>query len=75
MRLQSDLSFMSEHSPLSSRQTFFVDDDIKDACVLDAVLTVVDTKHITQVGGSADLSSGHTLEHRDALLANLEGSP
>jgi G3E family GTPase len=29
-------------------QTFFVDEDIKEACVLDAVLTVVDTKHITQ---------------------------
>lgn len=26
----------------------FQDDDIKDACVLDAVLTVVDTKHIMQ---------------------------
>jgi hypothetical protein len=27
-------------------QTFFVDEDIKDACLLDAVLTVVDTKHV-----------------------------
>ncbi len=27
---------------------FFVDDDIKDACTLDAVLTVVDAKHIVQ---------------------------
>uniref|UniRef100_A0A7S0RRW2 CobW C-terminal domain-containing protein n=1 Tax=Chlamydomonas leiostraca TaxID=1034604 RepID=A0A7S0RRW2_9CHLO len=29
-------------------QTFFVDDDIKEACVLDAVLTMVDAKHVTQ---------------------------
>ncbi|GIL71418.1 hypothetical protein Vretimale_2715 [Volvox reticuliferus] len=29
-------------------QTFFVDDNIKDACVLDAVLTVVDAKHVMQ---------------------------
>jgi hypothetical protein len=28
-------------------QTFFVDDDLKDACQLDAVLTVVDAKHVT----------------------------
>lgn len=29
-------------------QTFFVDDDLKDACQLDAVLTVVDSKHLIQ---------------------------
>lgn len=29
-------------------QTFFVDDDLKDACQLDAVLTVVDSKHLVQ---------------------------
>lgn len=29
-------------------QTFFVDDDLKDACQLDAVLTVVDSKHLLQ---------------------------
>ncbi|MEW5316345.1 MAG: hypothetical protein WDW38_007724 [Sanguina aurantia] len=29
-------------------QTFFMDEEIKEACVLDAVLTVVDTKHIMQ---------------------------
>jgi hypothetical protein len=30
------------------QQTFFVDEDLKDACQLDAVLTVVDAKHVTQ---------------------------
>jgi G3E family GTPase len=35
-------------NPAPVIQTFFVDEDIKEACVLDAVLTVVDTKHITQ---------------------------
>jgi hypothetical protein len=34
-------------NPAPVIQTFFVDDDIKDACLLDAVLTVVDAKHIT----------------------------
>jgi G3E family GTPase len=29
-------------------QTFFVDEDLKDACQLDAVLTVVDSKHLIQ---------------------------
>lgn len=29
-------------------QTFFVDDDLKEACQLDAVLTVVDSKHLVQ---------------------------
>lgn len=29
-------------------QTFFVDDDIKEGCQLDAILTVVDTKHLLQ---------------------------
>ncbi|PNW83540.1 hypothetical protein CHLRE_05g234652v5 [Chlamydomonas reinhardtii] len=35
-------------NPAPVIQTFFVDDDIKDACLLDAVLTVVDAKHVTQ---------------------------
>ena len=35
-------------NPAPVIQTFFVDDNIKDACVLDAVLTVVDAKHVTQ---------------------------
>jgi G3E family GTPase len=34
-------------NPAPVIQTFFVDDEIKDACLLDAVLTVVDAKHIT----------------------------
>lgn len=33
---------------MRTRQTFFVDDDIKAGCQLDAVLTLVDAKHITQ---------------------------
>eukprot|EP00798_Chlamydomonas_sp_ICE-L_P022944 gene22944-30124_t len=35
-------------NPAPVIQTFFVDEDIKDGCFLDAVLTVVDIKHITQ---------------------------
>ncbi|GLC44198.1 hypothetical protein PLESTM_001567700 [Pleodorina starrii] len=35
-------------NPAPVIQTFFVDENIKDACVLDAVLTVVDSKHVTQ---------------------------
>ncbi|KXZ42979.1 hypothetical protein GPECTOR_108g174 [Gonium pectorale] len=35
-------------NPAPVIQTFFVDDNIKDACLLDAVLTVVDAKHVTQ---------------------------
>ena len=35
-------------NPAPVIQTFFVDDNIKDACALDAVLTVVDAKHVTQ---------------------------
>lgn len=35
-------------NPAPVIQTFFVDDNIKDACVLDAVLTVVDAKHVMQ---------------------------
>ncbi|KAG2428246.1 hypothetical protein HYH02_014428 [Chlamydomonas schloesseri] len=34
-------------NPAPVIQTFFVDDDIKDACLLDAVLTVVDAKHVS----------------------------
>lgn len=33
-------------NPAPVIQTFFVDDEIKDACQLDAVLTVVDAKHV-----------------------------
>jgi G3E family GTPase len=32
----------------SCLQTFFVDDDLKESCQLDAVLCLVDAKHITQ---------------------------
>lgn len=35
-------------NPAPVIQTFFVDEDIKEACNLDAVLTVVDARHITQ---------------------------
>ncbi len=35
-------------NPAPVIQTFFVDEDIKEACLLDAVLTVVDAKHIMQ---------------------------
>eukprot|EP00798_Chlamydomonas_sp_ICE-L_P022945 gene22945-30125_t len=35
-------------NPAPVLQTFFVDEDIKDNCFLDALLTVVDIKHITQ---------------------------
>jgi G3E family GTPase len=35
-------------NPAPVIQTFFVDDDLKDACLLDAVLTVVDAKHVMQ---------------------------
>eukprot|EP00878_Enallax_costatus_P000297 GHUV01000370.1.p1 GENE.GHUV01000370.1~~GHUV01000370.1.p1 ORF type:complete len:381 (+),score=104.97 GHUV01000370.1:147-1289(+) len=35
-------------NPAPVIQTFFVDDDLKDACQLDAVLTVVDSKHLIQ---------------------------
>ncbi|EFJ51795.1 hypothetical protein VOLCADRAFT_103294 [Volvox carteri f. nagariensis] len=35
-------------NPAPVIQTFFVDENIKDACVLDAVLTVVDAKHVMQ---------------------------
>lgn len=35
-------------NPAPVIQTFFVDEDIKDACQLDAVLTVIDTKHCMQ---------------------------
>eukprot|EP00775_Hariotina_reticulata_P009293 gene9293-9458_t len=35
-------------NPAPVIQTFFVDEDLKDACQLDAVLTVVDCKHLIQ---------------------------
>jgi hypothetical protein len=35
-------------TPLTCLQTFFVDDDLKESCQLDAVLCMVDAKHITQ---------------------------
>ncbi|KAF8062708.1 hypothetical protein HT031_004037 [Scenedesmus sp. PABB004] len=35
-------------NPAPVIQTFFVDDDLKDALALDAVLTLVDAKHVTQ---------------------------
>lgn len=35
-------------NPAPVIQTFFVDDDLKEACQLDAVLTVVDSKHLVQ---------------------------
>lgn len=41
---------LSPHMRSLSRcmQTFFVDDDLKENCQLDAVLCLVDSKHITQ---------------------------
>lgn len=35
-------------NPAPVIQTFFVDDDLKESCQLDAVLCLVDAKHITQ---------------------------
>mmetsp|Transcript_35574 Transcript_35574/g.105140 ORF Transcript_35574/g.105140 Transcript_35574/m.105140 type:complete len:380 (-) Transcript_35574:266-1405(-) len=35
-------------NPAPVIQTFFVDEDVREACILDAVLTVVDAKHVTQ---------------------------
>eukprot|EP00879_Flechtneria_rotunda_P001441 GHRR01001594.1.p1 GENE.GHRR01001594.1~~GHRR01001594.1.p1 ORF type:complete len:376 (+),score=110.97 GHRR01001594.1:404-1531(+) len=35
-------------NPAPVIQTFFVDDDLKESCLLDAVLTLVDCKHLVQ---------------------------
>lgn len=35
-------------NPAPVIQTFFVDEDVREACILDAVLTVVDAKHVMQ---------------------------
>ena len=34
--------------PAPVAQTFFVDDDVKDFCILDGIITLVDAKHVVQ---------------------------
>ena len=34
--------------PAPVAQTFFVDDDVKEFCTLDGIITLVDAKHVVQ---------------------------